>query len=367
MEDQGQSKQVASATAPLYPLPGLEIVGRGVSIRPGLPYELKDCLVKPGSNHAPFHSIDTGRTYSVPENYSVNQSPPMSVNSALGQTHIFESHESLKEMLSVDTKASMGSGPFSVDMSLQNMQSMETSENRTFAVRRNFIPLWEVYLPDIYSAVNEMNLDFPKPFDRTAKKQYSDFFTRYGTHVVKRVWVGGKAVLTLIVSQSSGLSQEEIRAGMSMKAPVGSASVQAEQNNQREQLLSSSEITVSGEGGDKLKLGALRSLDDAGYNEWMTTISKNPKVIEMEVLGIWNIIEDKDASQALATAYKSSINHRDISLVENWGSDLLFTYGTKGVLYDPIKSKVHKCGTLSDLIGGLPKEFPTVDFILDSR
>ena len=309
---------------------------------------------------------DTGQVYRVPENYAVNQSPPMSVNSALGQTYILESQESLKELLGVDAKASMGAAPFSVDMSLQTMRSTETSENRYYAIRRNFIPIWEVYLPDIYSAAADLDLsEIPAPFDRAQKEKYSDFFARFGTHVVKRVWVGGKAMLTLTVSKESGLSQEDIRAGLTMTSAAGGGSASQHQNQQRESLLSSSEVTVSGEGGDKLKLGALRSLDDAGYEAWMATVCQNPKVIEMEVLGIWNIIDDKEKADALKQAYKASINHKPISLVENWGSDLLFVYGTQGVLFDPISNKINDTGTIPELIQGLPEEFPTVDFILD--
>ena len=347
------------------PIPGLDIVGRGVSIRPGLPYELKGLLTDPDSHCTPFHSRDTGKTYAVPATHAVNMSPPMSANTALGQTLIFESHDHLKQMKSLDAQAASGAAPFSVEMNQQSLRSESSDQERYHAIRESFLPFWEVYLPELVPVDQQLPLDFPVPFERTARKAYGDFFDRHGTHVVKRAWVGGKATLTLAISKDSGLSREEIRTGLSMQGGSAAASLDAGQQQEREHLLSSSEVTVSGEGGDKLKLGALRSLDYEGYDAWIATICDNPKVIEMEVIGIWNLIKDEATAETLAKAYRASINHQAITFIANWGSDVLFVYGSQGVLFDPIKGVVNRSGSLHELIPGLPEEFPTLDVVLD--
>ena len=48
------------------PLPGLDVVGRGIYLRPRQPYELK-CLLFPQQNFANFFARETGVNYTLPQ------------------------------------------------------------------------------------------------------------------------------------------------------------------------------------------------------------------------------------------------------------------------------------------------------------
>ena len=61
---------------PLHPLPGTEVVGRGIYLRPRQPYALKDALIKQDKWH-PYYSKETEQHFFVYAGYQVNDSPYM--------------------------------------------------------------------------------------------------------------------------------------------------------------------------------------------------------------------------------------------------------------------------------------------------
>ena len=82
-----------------YTLPGLEVVGRGVYLRPYQPYELKDVIFKRG-NTREYYSKETKKTYAIPAGYELNDSPPMPAERALNQVVIEESWERFEKQTS---------------------------------------------------------------------------------------------------------------------------------------------------------------------------------------------------------------------------------------------------------------------------
>ena len=84
---------------PLLPLPGVQVVGRGIYLSPRQPYALKDLLFKQ-DNQRPYYSKQMEQTFYVPEGYEINDSPPMPSKQALNQTVIEESWEHLDHQLS---------------------------------------------------------------------------------------------------------------------------------------------------------------------------------------------------------------------------------------------------------------------------
>ena len=89
------------ASAP--PLPGLEVVGRGVYLRPDQPYELKQVLFPRSGASQCYHSEETGHHYTYPEGYELNNSPPMPNNQAHNQVQIDDSWMSLDRKILTST------------------------------------------------------------------------------------------------------------------------------------------------------------------------------------------------------------------------------------------------------------------------
>ena len=79
-----------------------------------------------------------------------------------------------------------------------------------------------------------------------------------------------------------------------------------------------------GKGGDELALAALSSLDEAKYNAWLETVKQNPQVIEIEVQGIWTLIDDAEKARALMEAYKEAYTFSSVSAVVNLEREIYF-------------------------------------------
>ena len=298
------------------PLPGLDVVGRGIILRPREPYELKKLLF-PQASHNNYFNVDTNSHYQLPEGYAVNESPPMPAGMALNQLVIEESIERLDKKLNNDAEVSCGVGPFSLDANASQTAQVQRDSSAYYVSRISFVPFLTVYVSDACLLPEGLfDLDIPVPFKHEDRGVYDKFFQKFGSHYVTRAWVGGKATLTLSVLKSSDINEEDIRAGIKASyTGLGSAGGNTGLHKKKESLLNNSECTVSGKGGDSLKLAALCSLDEVHYNEWMQTVSDNPQVVELGVVGIWTLLDDPEKAAALQAAYKEATTFISISAV----------------------------------------------------
>ncbi|MCP4110771.1 MAG: hypothetical protein GY749_35465 [Desulfobacteraceae bacterium] len=326
------------------PIPGLEAVGRGICLRPYQPYELKDILFKRDKGTRAYYSKETDQTYSLPDGYEVNDSPPMPANQALNQTVIEETWERFDKQMGLDANLSTGTGLFSIDVNASQTKQLRSEEDAYYALRNSFIPLWTVYIPNAADFPEKsFNINVPTPFTHASRREYENFFERFGTHYVKRAWVGGKAMLAFTVIKSSQMTKEDIRAGIKASyGGMGSGSANTTLSKNKENLQNNSECTVFGKGGDELKLAALSSLDEARYNEWLETIKKNPQTIEIEVAGIWTLIDDKEKAKALQDAYKEATTFTPVSSVFSIDGHIYFLRGKNYCSYDIEKGESKK-------------------------
>lgn len=338
-------------------IPGLEMLGRGLVIQPGEAYDLRDRLWQPAGETAVYNSKDTGQSYLVPKNAGVNSTPTIPTGSALGRTTITESFEQLEREFNVDAKTAAGMGPFTVNASANQVQSLRTKEQSVYAINQNFIPLWEVYIPDLYRDTFEMDTSkIPTPFNRKHKAAYDHFFNVYGTHIVKRCWVGGKAAISLTMRKAESVSASEVNMALNLKTGMGTGDANSKISQAREHLKSNSNIMVFGEGGDKVKLGTLRDLDNTAFSQWVESVRQNPKVIEIEVLGIWNLIEDEKVARTLAEAYRAMTEFEEISsLVYREANELMIVRGSSFVVFNLKERKVTEVGDYADLLPDLPE------------
>ena len=334
------------------PMPGVNLVGRGIALMPYQPYQLRDVLFT-RSNERSYCSVETGQTYLIPEGYEVNENPPMPANKALNQVMIEESFERFNKSTSLDSNVAVGGGVFSISANLSSSNQVQSEEEAYYALRSSFIPLWTIFLPSSTGAPSEkLAADIPAPFHPDNRRDFDTFFARHGTHYIKRVWVGGQADLSFTIAKSSNMSKADIQAGISASyGPAGSGSVQSAAHEKKEQLQSNSECVVSGKGGNELLLAALSSLDEEKYNGWVQSITDNPQVIELEVEGIWNLIQDEAKAKALQAAYAAATTFTPISAMlrvrdevkdsrgKSLKNNMLFLRQEKYSAYDLIKGQ----------------------------
>ncbi len=150
----------------------------------------------------------------------------MPANQATNQIIIEESWEHFDKRFNVDTNVAASTDVFSVDVQAGQTSQLRSSAESFYAVRTSFIPFWTLYIPNVVEFVTlaQLNLDFPTPFQHKYREEYEKFFERYGTHYIRRAWVGGKAMLTFTIAKFAQMSKAEIRRGISASTMIVSGS-----------------------------------------------------------------------------------------------------------------------------------------------
>ena len=350
----------ADVAPPANLIPGGDIIGRGIYLRPRQPYELKPVLFNLTPEDNPFKTYarpSSGKTFSFPARSAVNPSPPLPADQSFGQTLIEESWSRFGKQMSTSASASASSKSVSIDASAFQASSVKSDEDSYYALRSSFVPLWDLYLPCIPDSLSEeLEAQIPKnwqgkyKFDWGNRADYSRIFDRYGTHFVKNVWVGGKASLVFTIAKSTNLKTDEIRAAVQASL-VGMAkgSVEHKTSSSLETFRSNSSCKVFGSGGNGIKLAKLSEFSSDAYNAWLDTVEELPAAIQLGVAGIWTLIKDKDKAAALKEAYTRETNFVPLTAIVPIGPYYIFLKDSWGFVIDylesPYGSKVKSLST----------------------
>lgn len=316
--------------AQIPPIPGGDMLGRGILIRPRQAYELKMVLFDQDQTPpSVYHCRANAMSYLVPQGCQVNSSPPMPPEQSLGETLIEESWDRFGKQVTVNISAAAKTSFMTIDPSAMDASSLKSQEDAYYALRNAFVPFFTVYMPDCPSylkALQDQIRQIPSgPFDPKKREEYAALFERFGTHYVKSAWVGGKASLVFTVSKSSKLTEQEIRAGIQASfGGVATTTTSTEQKDSAEKFKSNSSCRVFGSGGDKLKLARLSKLDEETYNLWLESVKTAPEVIQLGIAGIWTLVQDQAASQALRDAYIEETSFAGLTAIIPHGTALVF-------------------------------------------
>ena len=314
--------------------PGLDAVGHGIFLRPHQPHELKRVLFA-RKDFRPIAFHDAAQVYQLPAGYEVDDSPPMPANQFLNQVMIEASWDRFNKQVAFDANLAAGLGAFSVNSTASMASQIRSNEEAYYALRSSCIPLWSVYLSEYDNLAPEIQqADIPTPFRHEHRAAYDRFFAYFGSHYIKRVWIGGKAQLFLTAKKSSGITEEEIQAGLQASFGTASGGTNTKQTTSRDKLQTSSQCCVAGKGGDELKLAAMSTLDEARYNDWIGSIRDNPQIIEMEVAGLWTLLTDPDKARALREAYQEATSFTAISAAFAVDKLVYFIRGRRYFAYD---------------------------------
>ncbi len=358
------------------PVIGLDIVGRGIALKPHQAYELKNVLFKRTKWNRIFHPMAGGKNYCVPDGYEVNENFLLPANHALSRIVIEESWEHFDKRFNIDAHVAASNKVFTVEFSVEvgtgsgQTKKWHPEEDSYYAVRTYFIPCWTLYLPDVtvFSDEKEFKLNIPTPFLHKHRREYEKFFERYGTHYIKKAWIGGKAMLTFTIAKSKRMTKKEfLKALNTCHAPTNGSTAPSLQES-LEILQNNSECMVLAQGGESAKLGALSLLDDARYNDWLATVRENPKVVEFDAVGIWTLISDEKKAKALWEAYKAATIFTPFSAVFSYdGEKIYFIRGKQCTCYHIEKGKTGEPKLITELWPALSEinGFETVEAALN--
>jgi hypothetical protein len=347
----------------LPPIIGLDMVGRGVRLKPHQVYELKDVLLKRTKPQQIFHALETGQSYLLPaDGYAVDASHPISANQH--QIIIEDSWEEFDKHFKPDNHLATSRHVFSVEVGMGQTKQLHSEEAVYYAAKSTFIPFWTLYLPNVTELSNELNLnDLPLPFQYKHREEYEQFFEQYGTHYIKRAWIGGKAMLIFTIAKTA-ITKPELR--KMLNACYENEHLDGNVKEMLKKLHQESECVVLGQGGNHAKLGALRSLQESSYNDWLETLKENPKVVEFEVAGIWTLIPDEKQAKALLEAYKAITTFIPLSAILRVDEKVLFIKGKECTCYNIEKRYTGEPKPLIELWPALLEipEFDAVDAVI---
>lgn len=178
------------------------------------------------------------------------------------------------------------------------------------------------------------------------------FFEKFGTHYVRRAWVGGSVRLTLTILRSAQVSKSEIQQGIRASLPVLGVSASREMKESQEKLASTATISVTGQGGDNSLMANFTSLDFTNLPAWLESVKLNPQVIHFDVAGVWTLIKNPKLAEDLRSEYEFLMTLQPaLSTVLYYKSTLLFIRGVEYAEYDCITRKVLSVGKLGQLSG----------------
>lgn len=290
------------------PIPGATVIGRGIYIKPRQPYELKASIFESAQDQTELYkSWETGRSYLVPENCIVNNSPPAPADQSLGETVIEESWDRFGNELTLNVNAAVSNNLISIDPTAFRAADLRSEEDSYYALRSSFIAFWSlsmINVPSVPALEKEVDGLPEEPLDPSNRSAYAHIFEQYGSHYVKSTWVGGKASLAFVVAKSAQLTKDEIRAGI--QASLGgivSGEVSSAQKTIGDKFKSSSTCKVFGSGGNRIVLAKLSSLEPETYGEWIESVKDNPQVIQLGIAGIWTLVKNPERAKWLKTAY----------------------------------------------------------------
>ncbi|EDN69444.1 Membrane attack complex component/perforin/complement C9 [Beggiatoa sp. PS] len=323
---------------------GLDMVGRGLTLRPHQTYELKEILFKRIDGNRVFDSVETAKTYLVPDGYEVNESPPIPADKSQCQLIVEDSWEEFEKHLNIDAQVAASHNVFSVDVKTGQTKPLRPEEDSYYALRTFFIPFWTLYLPDVtdFEDKKAFKQNIPTPFQHRHRKEYEKFFDRYGTHYIKRAWIGGKAMLIFSIAKSTGMTKQDIRKGLNACYALTNEQMLADIKESLSKLHKHSECLVLAQGGEATKLGALSLLDEARYSEWLATVKENPKVVEFEAAGIWTLLRDENKAKALWEAYRATTIFTPFSAI--FGDEDKRVYFIRGKECTCYHLETHKTG-----------------------
>ena len=345
----------------LPPIIGLDMVGRGIRLKYHQVYELKEVLLKRTKHNQVFHAIETGQNYLVPaDGYAVDASHPLPTDQH--RIIIEDSWEEFDKHFKIDSNEATSHHVFSVEVRMGQTKQLHSEEDSYYVAKTSFIPFWTLYLPNVTILSEQLNLNLPLPFQYKHRNEYERFFERYGTHYIKRAWIGGKAMLAFAIAKTA-ITKLELRKVLNACYTKKIDTLDANVKEILEKLHQESECVVLGQGGNPVKLGALRSLKESSYNDWLEALKENPKVVEFEVAGIWTLTSDEGKAKALLEAYKAITTFVHLSAVLRFDEQqVLFIRGKEYTCYNTERRKTGEAKSIIELWPAL-LEIPGFDVV----
>jgi hypothetical protein len=266
----------------------------------------------------------TAVAYEVPNYANVSD-----VTGTSGQTYVFKSKQDFAQHFAQSSSVDVSAGAFSGEFSLAYSRNYDTSKSYYYCMVEALYDAWSLHLRN--TGAGELNPDFlsavqalPPQFDSESRHYYFDFLSKWGTHYISGVTVGGAFRYYLAVDKSYVGTEEktEVNVKAEYKAVFVSASAESktEWGTLTKNWTESRTVSLVTEGGDTSSLAALQpdygDSDSTAFSSWQKSVMQNPAVTNFVLKPLWELV-DPDLQGALKFAI-AAYSNETVSLLARY-------------------------------------------------
>lgn len=137
---------------------------------------------------------------------------------------------------------------------------------------------------------------------------YQKVFEKYGTHLVRQAYVGGRLIVEFETKKECKKSEDELKMMAEQSYNEFSSSSSTTSKNSIEEFESNCTYSISGSGGNLSTLPS--KLDDtSSYTGWTGTIASNPAMYQVnDCIPIWDLFDDANVQKNMKIAYYKYFN-----------------------------------------------------------
>ncbi|THU80325.1 hypothetical protein K435DRAFT_809971 [Dendrothele bispora CBS 962.96] len=261
-----------------------------------------------------------GQTYSVPRIIGVSTDISHFEGSYLTYRTGSEASAAFQADASLGIRYLCVSGSVSASYAMQRSLRRE-NQHAFYSFNAD---LFSASLRDYVDSINEKALklrvaQLPTPFDGSKpdhRKEYRDFFSSFGTHVIKYCTYGARCQLNVWASNSDSSVNEKFSANVNASySGVFNAelSLDVKKEAQYKTFEEYKQADVTCQGGDLDKGTFFVTNPDSrqAYDDWVASTASNPNVTSFSTEEIWSLLRDASAQELrdIANELEHAFNH----------------------------------------------------------
>jgi hypothetical protein len=150
------------------------------------------------------------------------------------------------------------------------------------------------------------------------KNQPATIFSKYGTHLITKYYLGGRADMNFVFNNSSSLTEERIKGAVQASYARVSGKASAEDVEKSKVVLDNSVLTLKTYGGDFVSGTTVDSIA-AQFQDWLKSIESKPNICRLgnwndSMLPIWTLVEDEEIAASLKAEFDRQAKGRQIAM-----------------------------------------------------
>lgn len=259
----------------------------------------------------------SGITYDVPANVVVND-----VTNDHGDAYVFQKKDDFSKHFAASASIGVSAGAFSGEWDMAYSSALEQGSSYYFCMYEALFDGWSVTL----GSEDKSQLDpafvqelqaLPNVFSPNNPRQFYDFLSKWGTHYISSVIVGGSFRYFMAVNTAYSSDSTEIETSVKLEYKAVFVDTTAQASTDWSTLTTnwsqSRSVTIAAQGGDTGSLSALApdygENDSSAFSSWQKAVITNPAITGFTLRPLWSLApaKNQDSIRAAIDAYSGDV------------------------------------------------------------